>query len=380
MAYDESYQHQDALAFLNEKGPLKDKLISAHQFVQKNLPFIARIALTLYDASTGLLKTYMHSSGEDNPLEHYQAPLENATSLKEVLERGRPRVINNMLTFEHESSLHNQRLGRQGYAASYTLPMFNSGEFIGFLFFNSYESDVFSEAVLRQLDTYGHLISLMVINELTAINTLSAAVKTTGQLTHLRDPETGSHLDRMSRYSRLIAQALAEKYDLDDDYIEHVFMFSPLHDIGKIAIPDSILLKPDRLTDQEMAVMRTHPLRGSEIIEELIENFGLNRIGHVEMLRNIAAFHHEKVDGSGYPHGRQGYDIPLEARIVAVADIFDALTSTRPYKEAWTNEKAFELLRGLVDEQLDRDCVEALYERRDEVEVIQQQFREDCLG
>ena len=380
MSHDDSYEHQDALSFLNEKAPLKDKLISAHQLVQKNLPFIARIALTLYDPSTGLLKTYMHSSGEDNPLEHYQAPLDNAASLKEVLDRGRPRVINNMLTFENSSSTHNKRLGRQGYAASYTLPMFNSGDFVGFLFFNSYESEVFTETVLQQLDTYGHLISLMVVNELTAIDTLSAAVKTTGQLTHLRDPETGSHLDRMSRYSRLIAQTLADQYDLDDDYIEHVFMFSPLHDIGKIAIPDSILLKPDRLTEQEMAVMQTHPLRGSEIIEELIENFGLNRIGHVEMLRNIAAFHHEKVNGSGYPHGKQGQDIPLEARIVAVADIFDALTSKRPYKEAWTNDKAFDLLRSLVGEQLDSDCVEALVQRRSDVELIQKRFKEDSLG
>lgn len=380
MKDDDSYQHDDDLAFLNEKGPLKNKLVAAHSVVQNKLPFIARIALALYDAETGLIKTYMHSSGDDNPLEHYQALLENAPSLKEVLKRGRPRVINNMLTFENEKSVHVQRLGRQGYAASYTMPIFNNGVFVGFLFFNSYEKDVLDEPALQQLDLYGHLISLMVINELTAIDTFSAAVKTTGHLTHLRDPETGSHLDRMSRYSRIIAQALAEKYSLDDDYIEHVFMFAPLHDIGKIAIPDRILLKPDKLDDEEFEVMRTHPLKGREIIDDLIENFELDRMGHVDMLRNIAAYHHEKVNGTGYPFGKEGSEIPLEARIVAVADIFDALTSARPYKKAWTNDQAFEALKGMVGTQLDNDCVSALIEKRDDVELIQQQFQEKMLG
>lgn len=132
---------------------------------------------------------------------HYQAIIDSAPSLVEMLKRGRTRVINNMLTTEHGEHEHSRRIGRDGYTASYTLPMFNNGDFIGFLFFNSFEHDVFSEPVLLQLDLYGHLISLMVVNELSNISTLSAALKTTGHITHHRDPETGSHLDRMSLYS-----------------------------------------------------------------------------------------------------------------------------------------------------------------------------------
>lgn len=373
-------QHYDALEALNVRTSLREKLIAAHKSIREIFPFIARIAITIYDPETNILKTYLHSSGEDHPLENYQALLDDAPSLKAILEEGLPRVINNMLTFEDGPREHTKRIGRQGYAASYTLPMFNEGNFFGFIFFNSNEKEVFSEAVLRQIDIYSHMISLMVINELTSIHTLTAAVKTTGRMTHIRDPETGSHLDRMSRYSRLIAIALADKYSLDDSYIEHIFMFSPLHDIGKIGIPDNILLKPGKLDNDERFVMKTHALKGREMIDELLKNFGFENVEYMDVLRNIAEFHHEAINGSGYPSGIRGEEIPLEARIVAVADVFDALTSKRPYKQAWDNDRAILTLKKLVGETLDEDCVKALIDNMDKVLDIQQQFNENTYG
>lgn len=374
------FHHKDTLETLNTHLSLKDKIISTHQVIQEKFDFIARIAITLYDPSTRLLKTYIDSSGEDEPLKHYDALIDEAKSLQEILKKGRPRVANNLVTFERVKQEHTKRIGHQGYASSYTLPMFHNGEFIGFLFFNAYKTDVFTEKVLKDLDIFGHLVSLMIINELTTLNVMSAAIKTTGSITHLRDPETGSHLDRMSRYSRLIAQSLATKYQLNDDYIEHVFMFSPMHDIGKIAIPDSILLKPGPLDDEERKIMETHSRKGREIIDDIIKNFDLNNIEHIEVLRNIAEFHHEAVNGSGYPYGKKSTEIPLEARIVAVADVFDALTSKRPYKSAWSNDEAFELLKQLAGEKLDDECVNVLIEKRAEVEKIQEQFSENYYG
>lgn len=376
---DQDYSHHDALAFLNQSAPLKEKLIAAHQAAQRNHPFIARIAIALYSPDTRVLSTYMHSSGEDNPLDHYQTLIDNAPSLKKIFDLGQPRVIN-MLTYEDDNKEHKKRIGRQGYAASYTLPMLNNGEFFGFLFFNSYKKEVFDEKTLEELDLYGHIISLLVINEMSSIQALSAAIKITGNITHHRDPETGSHLDRMSRYSRLIARVLADKYDLDDSYIEYVFMFSPLHDLGKIAIPDNILLKPGHLTESEMAIMKTHVQKGIEMIDSLVDNFALGGNDQTDILRNIALFHHETLNGAGYPEGRAGNEIPLEARIVAVADIFDALTSRRPYKEVWSNEKAFAALHEMAGEKLDSDCVEALFTHQTEIEEIQKRFKEQVFG
>lgn len=251
---------------------------------------------------------------------------------------------------------------------------------MGFLFFNSKKRDVFNEHVLNQLDLYGHLIALLVINEFTSLKTLTAAIKTTGSLSHIRDPETGSHLDRMSRFSRIIADALADTYHLNDSYIEHIFMFAPLHDIGKIGIPDDILLKPGPLDEQEWHIMRTHSDLGRQMIDDLLDNFGLINFDYVDVLRNIAEYHHETIDGKGYPLGLKGNEIPLEARIVAVADVFDALTSARSYKDAWSNEKAIEALNDLAGETLDKDCVDALIQNMDKVKEIQKQFQEDSIG
>ncbi len=374
------YSHQDTLNALAQKSSLGEKLKATHRSITESFPFIVRIAIAIFDSKTNILKTFSHSSDDENILTHYQSRLEDAPSLQEILKKGRPRVVNDLRCFAHGEHEHTVRIQEEGYAASYTMPIYNEGVFIGFLFFNSDEKDVFEENVLRQLDLYGHMISLLVINEFTSIQTLTAALKTTGNLTHMRDPETGSHLDRMSRYSRIIANALAEKHDLNDNFIEHIFMFAPLHDIGKIGIPDNILLKPGPLDEKERLIMQTHAQKGREMIDNLLDNFGLVNFEHVDVLRNIAQHHHEAIDGTGYPHGIKGDEIPLEARIVTVADVFDALTSARPYKKAWSNEEAIKMLKELSDETLDKDCVNALVENMDKVEAIQKQFSEDSFG
>ncbi len=374
------FDHIDILDELNKHLPLKEKLRSAHQVIKKTMPFIARIAVAVYDPETRVLKTFIHSTDEENPLENYQISLDDAVSLKKIIDKGLPRVVNNMVTFDNGTKEHTRRIGRAGYAASYTMPMFNDGEFLGFIFFNSFETDVFDEPSLSQIDIFGHLISLMLIKELSNIQILTAALKTTSKITHMRDPETGSHIDRMSRYSRLIASELAGKYQLKDDYIEHIFMFSPLHDIGKVGIPDDILMKPDKLNLEEMAIMKTHAVKGREIIDDILKNFGLDNIDFIDILRNIAEFHHEAVNGTGYPSGIKGQEIPLEARIVSVADIFDALTSKRPYKKAWTNEAAIQALKQISGKKVDQDCVNALLKNMKEIEKIQALFKENIYG
>ena len=180
-----------------------------------------------------------------------------------------------------------------------------------------------------------------------------------------RDPETGGHIQRMAHYSRLIAQALGQSPAEQ----ELIFMAAPMHDVGKIAIPDSILLKPGKLTDEEFVIMKTHARAGHDLLAD-------SRAPVLVTGAEIAHCHHEKFDGSGYPRGLAGTDIPVTGRIVAVADVFDALTSSRPYKTAWSLDAARDWLQKQKGSHFDPDCVDAFLSVWDEVVAIHQRIHD----
>lgn len=371
--------HQDALAPLNEDMPLGEKLAAAHGFVRSYFPQVVRIAIALYDPATDVLKTYAHASEGLSPLTLYEARLAESQSLTEIAQRRQPRVVND-LDLYGQSSEHARRVRSGGYGSSYTLPIFRNGDLQGFLFFNAVEKGVFDERSLHFFDLLGHMLALMVIDSLATPMALVATVRSATGLAQHRDFETGAHMDRMAHYARLIARAVAPKYGLTDADVEHIFLFAPLHDIGKIGVPDDILLKKGKLDSDEFEVMKTHTVLGHKIIDDMLGNFSLDGSGHANVLRNIALYHHEALNGSGYPYGRKGDEIPVEARIAGVADVFDALTSARPYKPAWSIDDAFQYLIENAESRFDRDCVAALVKNRAEVEAIQARFAEDHVG
>jgi len=174
------------------------------------------------------------------------------------------------------------------------------------------------------------------------LRTQQVAVFSLAKLAESRDTETGAHLERIRSYARMIATELARRGEytgaLTPDFIDEIYHSSPLHDIGKVGIPDGILLKPDRLTPEEFDFMKTHTSIGGDTLRAADIEAG--RESFLAMGRDIAYFHHERWDGKGYPKGLQGTDIPLAARIVAVSDVYDALSSKRPYKEAFSHEKS----------------------------------------
>ncbi len=372
---------------MNASFSLQEKIQKLHRLMSKKFRGIDRIAIVLYDEQTDYLKTFIDStlypetshSVSIEKLKQYQLKLSDSHSLSQLVASGKPRILNDLAKYHSQNSRKHSQYIKQHYLSSFTMPIFSQGHLVGILFVNSRLKNFFSTERLHFIESSLHLIALMITNELNGIRTLKAAIRTASHMALQRDFETGLHLDRMANFARIIAQALAPKYELTDEYIEHIFLFSPLHDIGKIAIPDHILLKPGKFEEPEFEVMKTHAIKGEEIVRLMLENFNIRSLPHIEMLYHIIRHHHEAMDGSGYPDGLSGMEIPLAARIVTIADVFDALTSRRPYKEAWTNEKAFSLLMELAGKKFDAECVHALLEKKEDVEKIQAQFADDIL-
>lgn len=178
-----------------------------------------------------------------------------------------------------------------------------------------------------------------------------------------RDPETGAHIQRMAHYSKHIARVMGLTVQQQDALLEA----APMHDIGKVGIADAILLKPGKLSPAEFELMKQHAVIGYELLSNSSSPL-------LKVAAEIAHTHHEKFDGSGYPRGLAGEDIPLFGRIVAVADVFDALTSERPYKRAWSIEDATEFLRSGSGKHFDPVCIEAFFSDFDEILAIKNTF------
>jgi response regulator RpfG family c-di-GMP phosphodiesterase len=187
-----------------------------------------------------------------------------------------------------------------------------------------------------------------------------------GKTAEFKDPETNAHTQRVAYYCKLLARA----YGLDENLQDIIFYASPFHDLGKIGIPDNILLKPGKLDDDEFSIMKNHAKIGYEILKGSKSKY--LKAGGV-----IAYNHHEKYDGTGYPNGLKGESIPIFGRITAVADVFDALTSSRPYKKAWSLEEAFDFLIEEKSVHFDPKLVDLFLENKNEVINIHNKFKED---
>ena len=190
------------------------------------------------------------------------------------------------------------------------------------------------------------------------------AIFSLARLAETRDTDTGAHLERVREYARILANHLRNRKGygdlIDDLFVELIYVTSPLHDIGKVSIPDAVLLKPGRLNDMEYEIMKTHAETGAGTLELALEEFP--DADFLRMARDIACCHHEWVDGTGYPHGLAGEDIPLSARIFSVVDVYDALVSKRVYKEAFTPVVAKSIIFQGIGTQFDEKVVEAFVE------------------
>ena len=203
-------------------------------------------------------------------------------------------------------------------------------------------------------------------------------IVTMADMVENRDSDTGMHIQKTAAYVSIVANGLKKKgyypEKINDKFLLDVEMSAPLHDVGKINVSDVILNKPGKLTDEEFKIMKTHTIAGRNIIEKAINT--VEGESYLKEARNMAAYHHERWDGKGYPEGLKGEAIPLSARIMAVADVFDALVSKRVYKPAFSVEKAIEILKEGSGTQFDPKCIEVFLEDIDLVKDVMEQYKQ----
>ena len=208
------------------------------------------------------------------------------------------------------------------------------------------------------------------------ISSRDVTIFSLAKLAESRDPETGAHLERMREYCRILVEDLAEQPEfrdvVDGEFVQTIYLTSPLHDIGKVGVPDRILLKPGRLTEGEFEIMKQHTVVGGRTLDAALQAYPEAR--YLQMARDIAWTHHEKYDGTGYPRCLAGNGIPICGRIAALADVYDALTTKRVYKEAFSHECAREIILEGRGKHFDPAIVESFLRTEQEFIAVHDRF------
>ena len=315
-----------------------------------------RIAFVHHEASTDMLSTSCETGADGGPT---------------VGDGRQARVLHDLERELDPSSDHSRWLLAQGWRASLTLPLFHHIPLLGFLFLDSTRAGAFELRAMAALEPHLELLLLRISHHFRNNASLDGSQGQLLEIAKLRDQETATHMERVARYSHLIALQLETQRPLPADFSENLHRFAAFHDLGKIGILDRILLKPEPLSREERLVMQDHVVIGMALVEKLITALGLEADPGIDLLRQVVAHHHEGLDGSGYPAGLRGEAVSLAGRIVAVADIYDALTQARPYKPAFSEPHALQMLRTMVQAgKLDGDCVDALLRSDDQRQAI----------
>ncbi|GHD71579.1 HD-GYP domain-containing protein [Vogesella fluminis] len=339
-------------------GPtIEQKIAELHQRIKSHVGDVGRIGVAIYNKDDDGISTFVHSTDGAVPFENYHARLQDVPSLRQLHEKRQSRVIDDLTALSGSPNEHSRRILESGYKSSYTSPLYAHDQLIGFVFFDSHQPNHFRQEIRLQVDAYSQLIAALISEALSPSRILRGAVMFMRELGRHKDTETADHMQRVASYARSVARTLAASHGISDEQIEFIYQFASLHDIGKIVVPDHILLKPGRLTADEYLVAQSHARKGSEMIRVMVSEFGFANEPHIQTLYDIVCSHHERWDGAGYPDRLAGQVIPLSARIVAVADVFDALTNPRPYKQAWTLHAGLDYLRANAGSQFDPQCV-----------------------
>jgi HD-GYP domain-containing protein (c-di-GMP phosphodiesterase class II) len=322
----------------------------------------------LKNSGTSLEASYGISDGSVTALPEALFNKEYAiseTSLKKILDSGHARIINDLESYTADRPVmeYTRIVMEAGIQSSITLPLKKNNKDIGVIFFSSRSVNAYNDEHVKFLRAIVNSIAISFDKNLFMDDLLYSSLIAITKLAEARDEDTGLHLERIKVYSKAIAQFLfldsGYKNCMTPEYINDIEKFSPMHDIGKVGVRDGILLKPGKLTYEEFEEMKKHTVFGAGVLRAAESHIANSGRSVFKVGIEIAESHHEKWNGSGYPYGKSGEDIPLSARIVAVADVFDALTSKRPYKEAFPFEQSFESILEGSGKHFDPEIVNA---------------------
>jgi len=268
----------------------------------------------------------------------------------------------------------------EGIKSNMIIPLVLKDKAFGILFFSSFEKGNYDEKSLRIGENIAYSIATIIDQAYLAKMMLNNMTLSFSNLVEKKDVDTGNHISRMTRYSKIIAEGLVnhdnDNYRVNSSFIHDIELYAPLHDIGKIGIPDNILNKPGKFTTEEWIIMKTHTTIGSNILSNFKDSLQIFGKQFYQIAIDITRHHHEKWDGNGYPYGLKKEEIPLAARIVAIADVFDALASKRPYKEPKSFDECVDIIKDGSDTHFDPELVDVFLKN---LVQIKSTYDEDSL-
>jgi len=334
-----------------------------------------RISVAFLDTQGIVIAEAAISSMEKVVLEPGFTEHINNTTLSRVIAQKEPRIINDLESHYEtvHASIATRNIIEEGIRSSITVPLFFENRCVGFFFISSRMKDAYRKNHAYHARRIAYTIKQNLYYTFVLQQVIAESATAFVKLTEKKDNETSLHILRMARYSYLTARQLLNSgvYSLSPRFIREILWFAPLHDIGKIGIPDSILLKPGPLTPAERSIMESHVTIGEEVIWSM--DRGLRKTMEHSLLRtaiDIIKSHHEKWDGSGYPLGLKGEQIAIEARIFAVVDVWDALCSDRPYRKAWNRDKVKKYIEEQSGKHFDPKIVDCFLDLIDELQPV----------
>jgi HD-GYP domain-containing protein (c-di-GMP phosphodiesterase class II) len=312
--------------------------------------------------------------------ELFTADISKFNAISQLLKDKSVRIVNDLSKItKNKTTLY---LLKNGHKSSFSYPLIFKNIAIGMVFINSSELNYFNDkGIQKDMFFLSVLIHTLMVRRFEKHQALGISLSIALSIGHSKDPETQGHLNRMEKYSSKLAYLLGKKKNknITHEFIHRIESYASFHDIGKYKIPDSILFSAAKFSDVERSVMNHHCQHGVNIINDILKYYPSNLKHNEEyvFLRNIILYHHECYDGTGYPKGLKGESIPLEARIVMVADVFDALLSKRLYKDPWCISDVIGYMQKNAGLMFDPDCIQVLSDNLPAFIAIFETYKDD---